>query len=425
MSYGREKSAQKWSDLGRSTDAAFFTHGSPVIQRPVSPSTMYVELLLVGTIWHLFLLLLDIPSSSTVPLSLHSFLSHSLKKLSKPARPASARTLEFTSQSDMDEPLPDRSRTPTIQLRPLPIPTLRSPHAPPRSRPDRNRSRSPSPSCSPVSSERHISTLVAESLRLDFDHDEDDLPLHIEFSASQDRERPSLLASSFAALASYSTSRPSTPSPQRNTSRDYNPGDYRSYSPNSDLLEEEDSFIDSLDPLFEPYAESSVAIIQSPSAQMPSSPHRRLYPDQSGGSPPSSPLAQRFITRPSPMRRDASNSVPDGTINPFMGGWEVTNSPAASSRSSQRGGHIEYYAGAPLRPGPVTARAPESDDVKGNDDVDAPDLKSSEEMKSPSTKILIFHMSLTMTWDVSRLPLQTYFAWINADGVLSVFDPVS
>ncbi|KIR67196.1 hypothetical protein I314_02409 [Cryptococcus bacillisporus CA1873] len=35
----------------------------------------------------------------------------------------SARTLEFTSQIDMDEPLPDRSRTPTIQLRPLPIPT--------------------------------------------------------------------------------------------------------------------------------------------------------------------------------------------------------------------------------------------------------------------------------------------------------------
>ncbi|KJE06015.1 hypothetical protein I311_00151 [Cryptococcus gattii NT-10] len=251
----------------------------------------------------------------------------------------------------------------------------------------------------PVSSERHISTLVAESLRLDFDYDEDDLPLHIEFSASQDRERPSLLTSSFAALASYSTSRPSTPSPQRNTSRDYNPGDHRSYSPDSDLLDEEDSFIDSLDPLFEPYAESSVAIVQSPSAQMPSSPHRRLYPDQSGGSPPSSPLAQRSITRPSPMRRDASTSVPDGTINPFMGGWEVTNSPAASSRSSQRGGHIEYYAGAPLRPGPVTASAPESDDVKENDDVDAPDLKSSEEVKSPSTKILIFHMSLTMTWD--------------------------
>lgn len=106
-----------------------------------------------------------------------------------------------------------------------------------------------------------------------------------------------------------------------------------------------------------------------------------------------------------------------------MGGWEVTNSPAASSRSSQRGGHIEYYA--PLRSGPVTACAPESDDVKENDDVDAPDLKSSEEVKSPSTKILIFHMSLTMTWDVSRLPLKTYFAWVNADGVLSVFDPVS
>lgn len=108
-----------------------------------------------------------------------------------------------------------------------------------------------------------------------------------------------------------------------------------------------------------------------------------------------------------------------------MGGWEVTNSPAASSRSSQRGGHIEYYAGAPLRPGPVTASAPESDDVKENDDVDAPDLKSSEEVKSPSTKILIFHMSLTMTWDVSRLPLQTYFASLNADGLFSVFDPVS
>lgn len=107
-----------------------------------------------------------------------------------------------------------------------------------------------------------------------------------------------------------------------------------------------------------------------------------------------------------------------------MGVWEVTNSPAASSRSSsQRGGHIEYYAGAPLRP--RTASAPESDDVKENDDVDAPDLKSSEEVKSPSTKILIFHMSLTMTWDVSRLPLPTYFAWVNADGVLSIFDPVS
>lgn len=100
------------------------------------------------------------------------------------------------------------------------------------------------------------------------------------------------------------------------------------------------------------------------------------------------------------------------------------NSPAASNRSSQRGGHIEYYAGAPLRPA-VTAGAPESDDVEENDDVDAPDLTSSEEVKSPSTKILIFHMSLTMTWDVSRLLLQTYFAWVNADGVLSVFDPVS
>lgn len=324
----------------------------------------------------------------------------------------------------MGEPLPDRSRTPTIQLRPLPIPTRRSPHTPPRSRSDRNRPRSPSPSCSQVSSERHISTLVAESLRLNFDYDEDDLPLHTEFSASQDRERPSLWASSFAALASYSTSRPSTPSPQRNTSRDYNPGAHRSYSPDSDRLDEEDSFIDSLDPLFEPYAESSVAIVQSPSAQMPSSPHQRLYPDQSGGSPPSSPLAQRSITRPSPMRRDASTPVPDGTINPFMGGWEITNSPAASNRSSQRGGHIEYYAGAPLRPA-VTVGAPESDDVEENDDVDAPDLTSSEEVKSPSTKILIFHMSLTMTWDVSRLLLQTYFAWVNADGVLSVFDPVS
>lgn len=325
----------------------------------------------------------------------------------------------------MDEPLPDRYRTPTIRLRPLPIPTRRSPHTPPRSRPDRNPPRSSSPSCPQVSSERHISTLVAESLRLGFDYDEDDLPLHIESSASQDKERSSLLGSSFAALASYSTSRPSTPSPQRNTSRDYNHADYMSYSPDSDLLDEEDSFIDSLDPPFEPYTESSVAIVQSPSAQMPSSPHRRLYPDQSRGSPPSSPLAQRSITRPSPMRRDASTSVPDGTINPFMGGWEATNSPSASSQSSQRGGHIEYYAGAPLRPGPVTASTPESDDVEGNDDVDAPDLKSSEEVKSPSTKILIFHMSLTMTWDVSRLPLQTYFAWVTADEVLSVFDPVS
>lgn len=105
-----------------------------------------------------------------------------------------------------------------------------------------------------------------------------------------------------------------------------------SYSPDSDLLDEEDSFIDSLDPPFEPYTESSVAIVQSPSAQMPSSPHRRFYPDQSRGSPPSSPLAQRSITRPSPMRRDASTSVPDGTINPFMGGWEATNSPSASSQ---------------------------------------------------------------------------------------------
>ncbi|KIR33716.1 hypothetical protein I352_03793 [Cryptococcus deuterogattii MMRL2647] len=153
---------------------------------------------------------------------------------------------------------------------------------------------------------------------------------------------------------------------------------------------------------------------------MPSSPHRRLYPDQSRGSPPSSPLAQRSITRPSPMRRDASTSVPDGTINPFMGSWEATNSPSASSQSSQRGGHIEYYAGAPLRPGPVTASTPESDDVEGNDDVDAPDLKSSEEVKSPSTKILIFHMSLTMTWDNNS---SNNFAQIVYDN-LGVLDAV-
>lgn len=310
----------------------------------------------------------------------------------------------------MDEPLPDRSRTPTVQFSSLPIASRTSPHTPPRSHSPRNRPRSPPPLGSQISPVRHISTLVAESLHLDFDDDEDDLPLHVEFSTSQGPERQFPLASSFDALASYSPSRPSTPSPQRRTSRDYNPADHRPHSPGSDLSDEEDSFIDSLDPPFAPYAESSIAIIQSPSAQMPSSPHRRLYPDQSGGSAPSSPLAQRSIVRPGPMGREASNPVSHGTIDPFMGSLNVINSPAASSWSSQREEHIEYYAGAPLQPRPVAASAPEWDDVEENenDKVDAPnsktlDNKTDGEVKTPPMKNLIFRTSLTMTLGVSRL----------------------
>lgn len=382
----------------------FLTHGSPIIQH-----SLVLESPLVRIICHLLLLLLAnaiFLNSSSSSLPFHKPYSKEQLSLDAQSRP---EALQLIWQSDMDEPLPDRSRTPTIHFSPLPIATLRSPHTPPRSQP-RNRPRSPSSSSPQISRASHISTLVAESLRLDFDDDEDDLPLHVEFSTSQSRERQSPLASSFAALPSYSPTRPSTPSPQRRTFTDYNPADHRPHSPGSDLWEEGDSFIDSLDPPFEPYAESSIVIVQSPSAQMPSSPHRRLYPDQSGGSAPSSSLAQRSISRPSPMGREASNSVPHGTIDPFMGGLNVINSPAASSWSSQRGQHIEYYAGAPLQPRPVAASAPEWDDVEENDngEVDAPnsktlDNKTDGEVKNPPTKILIFRTSLTMTLGVSRL----------------------
>lgn len=128
----------------------------------------------------LFLLLANaiFLNSSSSSLPFHKPYSKEQLSLDAQSRP---EALQLIWQSDMDEPLPDRSRTPTIRFSPLPIATLRSPHTPPRSQP-LNRPRSPSSSSSQISRARHISTLVAESLRLDFDDDEDDLPLHVEFS---------------------------------------------------------------------------------------------------------------------------------------------------------------------------------------------------------------------------------------------------